>query len=93
MARFDEVEEPKSTVGLARKATVQDLEQDREVPGSQEQLGADQVGQPMSRKPCREVKRQAYSTQGFQQGYWVLRKEKIGFLSISYGFSGPRLEV
>ena len=48
LARFDEVEEPKSAVGLARKAAVQDLERDREVPGSQEQLGADQVGMLMS---------------------------------------------
>ena len=50
LARFDEVEaeEPKSAVGLARKAAVQDLERDREVTGSQEQLGADQVGMPMS---------------------------------------------
>ena len=41
------------------------------------------------RGPCREVERQAYSTQGFQQGYWVLHRKVRVLVNLVRLFRAP----
>ena len=41
------------------------------------------------RGPCREVERQAYSTQGFQQGYWVLLRKVRVLVNLVRLFRAP----